>query len=92
MKKSVAVLSFLIAAGAPALAPAATVDPSMIPDGTYVVKVERVADPQHATVMMQNGMETTLVGKPNVDFSRVKPNDTIKISLIKGTVPVYALQ
>ena len=76
----------------PSLAMAATVDSSLVPDGTYVVKVEKVQDSQHALVMMENGIETTLVAAGTVDFSKVKSNATIRISLIKGKVPVYAAQ
>ena len=83
---------FAAAIAAPAFASAATVDPTLVPDGTYVVKVEKVQDAQHATVLMDNGVETTLVAQGSADFSRVKANQTIKISLIKGKVPVYAVQ
>jgi hypothetical protein len=81
---------------AAALAPAAvlagnTIDSSLIPDGTYTVKVEKVIDPKHVLVTMDNGAETTLgAGRDTVDFSKVKPSDSIKLSLIKGSVMVYA--
>ena len=71
---------------------AAVVDANLIPDGRYVVKVERVDDAHHVFVLMPNGMETNLTGRDNVDFSKLKPNDTIQIALIKGIVPVYQLQ
>lgn len=77
---------------APAAALAAPVNASLIPDGTYVVKVEQVQDAQHVTVKMDNGMETTLTATGSVSFNKVKANDTIKVSLIKGKVPVYAVQ
>jgi type 1 fimbria pilin len=77
---------------APAVALATTVDPALVPDGTYVVKVEKVEDTDHLLVMMQNGVETTLVATGQVDFGKVKSNDTIKISLVKGKVPVYLEQ
>ena len=44
----------------PSFAYAATIDASLVPDGTYVVKIEKVVDGQHATVLMDNGVETTL--------------------------------
>ena len=84
---SIAVLALAIAA--PIGVSAATVDPSYIPDGHYVVKVERVDDAHHCLVLMQNGLETVLVGRDTVDFSKLKPNDTIRIALIKGIVPVF---
>ena len=83
---------FAAVAAAPVFAAAATIDPSLVPDGTYVVKVEKIVDPQHATVLMDNGVETTLIAQGSVDFSKVRPNSTIKVSLIKGKVPVYAAQ
>jgi len=64
MKKfALAALLFAVPAALPIASLAAAVDPSMIPDGTYVVKVEKVEDPAHLLVMMQNGVETTLVAK-----------------------------
>ena len=83
---------FAAATVAPVATLAATVDPTLIPDGTYVVKVEKVQDAQHLLVVMQNGVETTLIARSSIDFNKVKANDTIKISLIKGIVPVYAIQ
>jgi hypothetical protein len=85
-----------LALAATLLAPAAaiaanTVDASLIPDGTYTVKVERVVDSKHVLVVMDNGTETTLpAGRPTVDFSKVQPNDQLKLSLIKGGVMVFA--
>jgi hypothetical protein len=91
--KKFAVAALLLAASAalPIASLAAAVDPSMIPDGTYVVKVEKVQDPMHLLVMMQNGVETTLAAKSR-NFDNVKPNDTLRISLIKGLVPVFQIQ
>ncbi len=82
----------ILAALVPAMASAAVVDATLVPDGTYTVKVEKVQDAQHALVMMQNGVETMLVAQGSADFSKCKPNDTIKVSIIKGKVPVLALQ
>jgi hypothetical protein len=88
-KFSVAV--FLAALLAPAAALATTIDATLIPDGTYTVKVERVIDAKHMLVTMDNGAETTLsAGRDTVDFSKVKQNDQVKLSLIKGNVMVYA--
>jgi hypothetical protein len=92
LKKFAATLLFAAATVAPVATFAASVDPTLIPDGTYVVKVEKVQDAQHLIVVMQNGVETTLVARSTVDFSKVKANDTLKISLIKGLVPVYVVQ
>lgn len=92
MNKRISLFALFLFAAAPAAALAATVSASLIPDGTYVVKVEKVQDPQHITVAMNNGMETTLSATGSVSFSKVKANDTIKVSLIKGKVPVFAVQ
>jgi hypothetical protein len=75
----------------PLCAHAATVDPSTLANGTYTVKVEKVIDPRHVQVLMDNGLEAVLpAGRATVDFSKVQPNDQIKLSLINGTVMVYA--
>lgn len=82
---------FLSAAAMPIGALAAgNVDPGSIPDGTYTATVEKVVDGKHITVKMRNGVEATITtNRPNVDFSKVHPNDQIKMSLIKGLVAVY---
>ena len=70
---------------------AATVAATTIPDGTYTAKVVKVIDPKHVEVLLDNGQEATLpAGRSNVDFSKVQPNDQIKLSLIKGNVMVYS--
>ena len=92
MVRSVLAPAVIIAALIPTMASAAVVDASLMPDGTYTVKVEKVQDAQHALVMMQNGVETVLVAQGSADFSKCKPNDTIKISIIKGKVPVLMVQ
>lgn len=92
LNRNLPLLAFLAASLAPFTALAAnTVDASLIPDGTYTVKVEKVVDAKHVTVVMDNGTETTLsAGRDSVDFSKVKPDDQLKLSLIKGSVMVYA--
>jgi hypothetical protein len=90
--RSVLVSACILAALFPAMASAAVVDATLVPDGTYTVKVEKVQDAQHALVMMQNGVETVLVAQGSADFSKVKANDTIKVSIVKGKVPVLAVQ
>ena len=90
--RSVLMTACVLAALVPTVASAAVVDATLVPDGTYTVKVEKVQDAQHALVMMQNGVETMLVAQGGADFSKVKANDTIKVSIIKGKVPVLAIQ
>lgn len=90
MRKSLPLLALIAAIAAPAAAIANTVNPSLIPDGTYNATVEKVMDGKHITIKMENGVETTVTtNRSNVDFSKVKPNDQIKMSLIKGMVAVY---
>ncbi len=92
MRTTLAILSLAAAVLVPAVTLAAQVDASLIPDGTYVVKVEKVPDAQHVTVVMQNGVETTLTAKGSVNFAPVHPNQTLKVSVIKGQVPVFIIQ
>lgn len=92
MRKVLVSAVFAAVSLVPSLAYAASVDATLVPDGTYVVKVEKVQDRGHALVMMQNGVETTLVAAGSVDFSKVQPNQTLKVSLIKGKCPVFAAQ
>ena len=92
MKKFVvAALLFAGLAVPPTASSATVVDPSLIPDGTYVVKVEKVLDSMHLLVLMDNGVETTLASK-NRPFDNVKANDSLRISLIKGLVPIFRVQ
>jgi type 1 fimbria pilin len=86
----ISLVALAAAIAVPATALAATIDASLIPDGTYTVKVEKVVDAKHIQVAMDNGAETTLsAGRDSVDLSKVKPGDSIKLSLIKGEVMVY---
>lgn len=91
MKKRI-LLAALFSFALPAFAQASVISASLIPDGTYVVKVEKIADSQHLLVAMNNGMETELVAAGSMTFAKVKVNDTIKVSIVKGKVPVYAVQ
>ena len=45
----------------------------------------------HLLVLMDNGVETTLASK-NRPFDNVKANDSLRISLIKGLVPIFRVQ
>ncbi len=75
----------------PIAARAATVAASTsIPNGTYTVKVVKVIDAKHVDVVLDNGQEATLpAGRTYVDFSKVQPNDQLKLSLINGNVMVF---
>jgi|SRR5579862_7610456 len=67
-----------------------SIDAKLIPDGTYTVKVIAVIDAKHVSVAMDNGAQAMLAaGRDNVDFSKIKANDQVKMSLIGGAVMVY---
>jgi hypothetical protein len=88
--KTFSALVLIAAIAAPSAALAAMIDSSLIPDGTYTVKVNKVVDSKHIDVSMDNGSETTLsTSRDTVDFSKIKPGDQVKLSLIKGQVMVY---
>lgn len=90
MHKTVALLALFMAAAPVAAQAGTTIDSTLIPDGTYTVKVEKVIDNKHIQVTMDNGAETTLAGgRDSVDFTKVKAGDNVKLSLIKGAVMVY---
>ena len=91
MYKALSLAALVAALAAPSVALAAnTIDASLIPDGTYTVKVEKVIDNKHMQVSMENGAETVLAaGRDSVDFGKIKPSDSVKLSLIKGNVMVY---
>jgi hypothetical protein len=75
---------------APMAARCAALDPATLPDGTYTVKVVKVVDPKHVEVVMDSGADTTLTsGRDSVDFSKVRSDDQLKLSLIKGNVVVF---
>ncbi len=92
VRRPALILALFCACTVPAAAIAgAVVAASTIPDGTYTVKVERVVDPKHVLVAMDNGNETTLgAGRDTVDFTKVRSDDQLKVSLIGGSVMVYA--
>ena len=92
MRQVLAVAVFMMMSLVPAFALAESVDAALVPDGTYIVKVEKIVDTQHAIVQMDNGMQTELVAVGGASFSAVKANDSLKISLVKGKVPVLKVQ
>ncbi|MDQ2991646.1 MAG: hypothetical protein M3R30_02350 [Candidatus Eremiobacteraeota bacterium] len=92
MKKTILVAAFAAAALLPATGMAAIVDATLIPDGTYLVKVEKIVDASHITVMMHSGLESTLASTGSANFASVKTDTVPKVSIIRGRVPVFALQ
>lgn len=85
-------LSFALLVGclAPLCARAAMVDPASFPDGTYTATVERVVDAKHVQVVIDGKEATFAAGRDSVNFTTIKSNDQIKVSLIKGQIVVYA--
>jgi hypothetical protein len=52
--------------------------------------VVKIVDAKHIDVVLDNGQEATLSsGRSYVDFSKVQPNDQLKLSLIGGNVMVF---
>jgi hypothetical protein len=90
VQKKLSLVALVTALAMPAIALANSIDASLIPDGTYTVKVDKLVDGKHIQVTMDNGAETTLsAGRDTVDFGKVKPGDQVKLSVIKGAVMVY---
>ena len=89
MNRTLLLLAFCLGSFLPLYAGAAT-DPSTIPDGTYTVTVQKVVDAKHVEVALNGSVTTLPAGRPTVDFSKVQPNDQLKLSLISGAVVVYA--
>ncbi len=89
MRKTLIAAGILAALAVPAAGLAATVDPSLIPDGTYKGVVEKVIDNKHILVKLENGMEAQLTtDRAHVAFDACKDNDKIMMSLLKGMVAV----
>jgi len=65
-------------------------DASLLPDGTYAVRVVKVIDARHVLVVLNNGVKTKLAaGHATVDFSAVHVGDDLKLSTLKGAVLIY---
>jgi hypothetical protein len=93
MRKTIAALSLLAVTLAAPLAARADIDASLIPDGTYTVKVEKVVDATHMIIVMQNSVKTEVTAnRPTMDFTKLAPNDNVKMSLGKGKVLVFMKQ
>ena len=68
------------------------VDPSLIPDGDYVVTVERVIDAKHIVVKMDNGIEAQIPAAATVSFDAGSHMKHAKIFVYKGVVITYKSQ
>ena len=93
MRKSIAVLGLFASALLAPVAARADVDATLIPDGTYTVKVAKIVDANHMVIVMQNSVKTTVTAnRPTMDFTKLAPNDSVKMSLGKGKVLVFVKQ
>jgi hypothetical protein len=65
-----------------------SIDPSLIPDGTYPAHVDRVVNDQHMEVTMQGTLKVFLAAaRKTVTFAgKVKANDDIAVTLADGKV------
>ncbi|MDQ6930454.1 MAG: hypothetical protein M3126_07300 [Candidatus Eremiobacteraeota bacterium] len=91
MRKPVTLLALLALLAAPIAALAGqSVDSSLIPDGTYTVRIDKIVDAQHMVIVMQNAVKTEVVAnRSSMDFTKLKSNADIKLSLGKGKVLVF---
>ena len=93
MRNIISVAAFAVAALLPIASLAAMVDASLIPDGTYLVKVEKVVDASHIQVaLVHSGLESTLGATGSANFGSIKPNDMLKIAVVKGQIPSFSRQ
>jgi hypothetical protein len=90
LNKHIVILGLCAALIGPIAAQAALVAAATIPDGTYTVTVTKIVDNKHIEVTLDNGNTTQLAaGRDTVDFSKVKENDQLKMSIGKGSVLVF---
>jgi hypothetical protein len=68
-----------------------SIDPALIPDGSYPAHVDKVINAQHIAVTMQGTLKVFLAsGKANVTFTdKIKANDDIVVTLTDGKVTAY---
>jgi major membrane immunogen (membrane-anchored lipoprotein) len=68
-----------------------SIDPSLIPDGTYPAHVDRVVSNQQMEVTMQGSLKVVLESaRKNVTFAdKVKANDDIAVTLSDGKVTAF---
>lgn len=82
----------IIASTLSLLLAASMVDPSLIPDGDYVVTVERIIDSKHIVVKMDNGIESQIPAAATVSFDAGSHMKHAKIFVYKGVVITYKSQ
>lgn len=79
----------LLAACFAAPASAALVDSSLIPDGDYVVAVERIVDTKHVIVKMDNGVESEIGAAATLSFDLSAHVRRMKIFVYKGLIITF---
>jgi hypothetical protein len=90
LNKQIALLGLCAALLAAPAAAASTVDATSLASGTYTVTVVKIIDNKHIYVTLPDGTQTMLTaGRDSVDFTKVKENDQLKLSIDKGDVLVY---
>ena len=68
-----------------------SIDPALIPDGSYPAHVDKVINAQHIAVTMQGTLKVFLAsGSANITFAdKIKANDDIVVTLTNGKVTAY---
>jgi hypothetical protein len=68
-----------------------SIDPSLIPDGTYPAHVEHVISEKRLEVTMQGTLKVFLdAGLPNMNFpNKIKSNDDISVTLTGGKITAF---
>lgn len=79
----------LLGACLAAPASAALVDPSLIPDGDYVVLVEKIVDAKHVIVKMDNGVESEIPATSTLSFDPSSHAKRMKIFVYKGLIITF---
>jgi hypothetical protein len=68
-----------------------SIDPALIPDGSYPAHVDKVINAQHIAVTMQGSLKIFLTsGRANVTFTdKIKANEDIVVTLVDGKVTAF---
>lgn len=65
------------------------VQPALIPDGDYLVIVEKIVDAKHIIVRMDNGIESQIPAAPTLSFNPAAHLKYAKIFVYKGAVITF---
>lgn len=82
------IFALLMCLSCTAVAVAADVSATLIPDGLYSVTVDKVKSPTSMSVVMQNGLhvEVKAASHTSVSFDGLPKNGHVKIQIIEGQV------